>query len=427
MSGARLFYNLILLLAAPFIPLRLVWRARRQPAYLQHIGERFGFYGIAPRAPLIWIHAVSVGETRACAPLIDALQQQFPKHAILLTHMTPTGRETGEQLYGDRVQRCYLPYDYPFAVRRFLTHFQPDLGLLMETEIWPNLIAVCHARRTPIALINARLSEKSARRYRYVATLARETFGNLNAVYAQTASDAGRLIALGAHHVQALGNLKFDISPPAQAQSGAAELRALFGRRPTLLLASTRDGEEALLLDAFARQALPRPLLVIAPRHPQRFDAVAALIASHGLRFQRRSANAPIRPETDVVLGDSMGEMFHYYGAADLAFIGGSLLPLGGQNLIEACAMGTPVLIGPHTFNFEEAARRAIDLGAARRVADADAVFAEARRLLDDESARAQMRAAGRAFWQQNQGAATRTVEALVALPNHDSSVTIST
>lgn len=426
MSTARFLYTLLQLLAAPFIPLRLLWRARRQPAYLRHIGERVGFYAAQPGAPLIWLHAVSVGETRACAPLIAAIKQRFPEHAILLTHMTPTGRETGEQLFGEQVTRCYLPYDYPFAVKRFLAHFQPCLGLLVETEVWPNLIAACRSQRTPIALVNARLSEKSARRYVRVATLARETFGGLNLVCAQTEADAQRLTRLGARDAQILGNIKFDIAPPTNAQANAASLRAQLGERPVLLLASTREGEEALLLEAFTRSIGPRPLLVIVPRHPQRFDEVASLIARYGLKYQRRSANSAIRSDTDVVLGDSMGEMFSFYGAVDLAFIGGSLLPLGGQNLIEACAMGTPALVGLHTFNFEEATQQAIEFGAALRVADADTLFSEARRLFADRERRAQMGAAGRLFWQQNQGATERIVAALAPLLSSGASATIT-
>lgn len=426
MSYARFFYTLLLLLAAPFIVLRLLWRARRQPAYLRHIGERFGFYAARPQAPVIWLHAVSVGETRAAEPLISALRQRFPKHAILLTHMTPTGRETGAQIYDDQVTRCYLPYDYPFAVKRFLAHFRPRLGLLLETELWPNLIFACHARQIPIALVNARLSEKSARGYQRVSRLTRETLGRLDRVCAQTDADAQRLTHLGAQDVQILGNLKFDISPPQSAQAQANALRAQLGQRLVLLLASTREGEESLLLDAFKRCAAPRPLLLIVPRHPQRFEAVANLISAHGLKLQRRSANETIRADTDVVLGDSMGEMFGFYGAADLAFIGGSLLPLGGQNLIEACAMGIPTLVGPHTFNFEQATQQSIAIGATLRVADADALFSAASRLLADDLGRAQMGANGRRFWLQNQGATQSTLAALAPFLAADVSLTIN-
>jgi 3-deoxy-D-manno-octulosonic-acid transferase len=425
-SAVRLLYTLMLALATPLILARLAWRARRQPEYLRHLRERFGFYGMTPSKPIIWIHSVSVGETRAAAPLIARLQQRFPEHQVLLTHMTPTGRETGRQLFGDKVLRCYLPYDFPLAAGRFLAHFRPDLGVLMETEIWPNLLAACSKAHVPIALVNGRLSEKSARRYRLLATLARESFARLDRVCAISAGDAVRLSALGARDVSVLGNLKFDIAPPDDVQSRAAALRTLFGPRPTLLLASTREGEETLLLQAFGRLATPRPLLVIVPRHPQRFDEVAGLIARHGFRYQKRSANEAVHGDTEVVLGDSMGEMFAYYGAADIAFVGGSLLPYGGQNLIEACAMGTPVLVGPHTFNFEDAARQAIEQTAARRVADADALMADASGLLEGQPELARMGQAGRAFWQQNQGATERTVEVLAPFLEKKRSATIA-
>jgi 3-deoxy-D-manno-octulosonic-acid transferase len=417
MSVPRLVYTLLLILAAPALLLRLAWRARRQPAYLRHVGERFGCYGPHPPKPLLWIHAVSVGETRASAPLIQALQRRFPEHQLLLTHMTPTGRETSEQLFGDTVLRCYLPYDYPFAVRRFLARFRPQLGVLMETEVWPNLIAGCGARQVPLALANARLSEKSARAYGRAGALAREAFSRLSLVCAQSEDDARRLHALNAENVVVTGNIKFDIAPPPSQPADSAALRQLLGaQRSILLAASTREGEESLLLEAFVTSPAPRPLLVIVPRHPQRFEEVAALIAQRGLRHQRRSANEAVHPDSEVVLGDSMGEMFAYYGAADLALIGGSLLPYGGQNLIEACAVGTPVLVGPHTYNFAQASELAVACGAARRVPDAAAALQEAAILLADPASRQRMGDAARAFWRANRGATERTVEALSRL-----------
>ncbi|OFZ71119.1 MAG: 3-deoxy-D-manno-octulosonic acid transferase [Betaproteobacteria bacterium RBG_16_58_11] len=413
----RFLYSLVLYLLLPFIPLRLLWRARKQPEYLAHWGERFGFYRTATPQPLIWIHAVSVGETRAAAPLIDALQARYPAHRILLTCMTPTGRAAGSQLYGERVLQAYLPYDYPGAVRRFLKYFQPAFGLLMETELWPNLIASSKARSVPLALINARLSEKSARGYARFGSLISEALENLPLICAQSAADAERLQQLGATHISIIsitGNLKFDVAPPADVADQAKYLRELLGNeRHVLLAASTREGEEALLLDALNPKS--NFLLVIVPRHPQRFDEVAALLAARGIPYQRRSENAPIHAETRVVLGDSMGEMFAYYGAADVAIIGGSLLPFGGQNLIEACAMGVPVILGPHTYNFSQAAQDAIAAGAALRVVDASAALAQAQRLLEDAARKKQMSDAALEFASAHRGAVEKTMAAIEA------------
>ena len=408
----RLLYSLVLYLLLPFIPLRLLWRARKQPEYLAHWGERFGFYHAATTQPLIWIHAVSVGETHAAAPLIDALHARYPTHRILLTCMTPTGRAAASQRYGERVVQAYLPYDYPGAVQRFLTHFQPAFGLLMETELWPNLIATCKQRGVPLALINARLSEKSARGYARIGGLIREALRNLPLICAQTAADAERLQKLGAGQVCVTGNMKFDVAPPTDIADQAQRLRELWGgKRHILLAASTRDGEEALLLDAMHTGA--NFLLVIVPRHPQRFDEVAALLTVRHIAFQRRSENTSIRAETRVVLGDSMGEMFAYYSAADAAIIGGSLLPYGGQNLIEACAMGVPVILGPHTYNFAQVVQDAIAAGAAQRVVDADAAMARAQRLLEDAADKKRMSNAAREFAATHRGAVEKTMGAI--------------
>ena len=408
----RFIYTLLVYALLPRALWHLLWRARRQPAYLEHIPERFGYYRQPAEQPLIWVHAVSVGETRAAEPLIRALQREYPQHRILLTHMTPTGREAGEALYGDTVLRCYLPYDYPGAVARFLDHFRPRVGLLMETEVWSNLIHACRERQIPLYLVNARLSEKSFGKYRQFAKLTRASLRELTAIAAQTADDAQRLAALGAENAVIAGNLKFDIElPVAQLKQGEAWRKRYGESRPVLLAASTRDGEEDLLLSRLGELEVPFALLVIVPRHPQRFDEVAALIGRRGIRYQRRSREEPVAPDTRVVLGDSMGEMFAYYAACDVAFIGGSLLPFGGQNLIEACAAGKPVLFGPHTYNFAEAAESAIAAGAALRVADADELMRKAQRLLTDAGAAARMGAAGRAFSKAHQGATRRVLE----------------
>jgi 3-deoxy-D-manno-octulosonic-acid transferase len=409
----RALYNLLLHAALPILPLRLWLRGRKEPGYRLHIGERFGRYQGRPERPVIWIHAVSLGETRAAQPLVRALGERYPDHELLLTQMTATGREAAEALYPE-TRRAFLPYDFPWAVRRFVSHFRPRLGILMETELWPNLVRECRCRGVRVLLANARLSEKSALGYARIGSLASEALADLAATGAQTEADAKRLVALGTQHVEVTGNLKFDFSPPQEMLDRARELRALYCGRPVFLAASTREGEEALLLDAIARTPLPRVLTVIVPRHPQRFDQVAATLRERGLAFVRRSEARPVPAECDFVLGDSMGELVAYYAAADVTFVGGSLLTYGGQNLIEACTVGTPVLIGPSTFNFAQAAAEAIAAGAAIQTVDGNAVVHEAARLLGDADARKRMGEAGQKFCAAHRGATERTM-AIVA------------
>jgi 3-deoxy-D-manno-octulosonic-acid transferase len=431
----RWTYTLLLCLLLPFALLKLVWRAFRQPEYLRHVPERFGFYrNPRPAQPLIWLHAVSVGETRATAPLVALLRLRYPQHRILMTHTTPTGREAGEQLFGDGVLRCYLPYDLPSAMARFLDHFQPRVGLLMETELWFNLIAACEQRGVPLMLVNARLSERSARGYARLGKLVEEGLRRLTRIAAQTEDDAQRLRKLGAREVAVTGNLKFDVTPPPEMQAKGAALRRLFGQeRPVFLAASTRDGEESLVLDAVAAANVPGLLTVIVPRHPQRFNEVAGILEKRGNSYVRRSGLMETAPspsfdklrtgqasptkgegvigrDIQVVLGDSMGEMFAYYAACDVAFIGGSLLPLGGQNLIEACAMGKLVLIGPHTWNFEAVAQSALMAGAALRVEDPAALGAKLRELFADNALRDRMSRQALAFSGSHSGASERVM-----------------
>ena len=416
----RHLYSLAWWLALPLVLGRLWWRGRKEPGYRQQMAERFGFYAQRPAGNMIWVHAVSVGETRAAEPLIDALLQAYPGHAILLTHMTPTGRATGRALFGkhgERLVQCYLPYDTGWMVSRFLRHFMPRICILMETEVWPNLIAQCNAHRVPVALVNARLSERSLKKAQKLSALMTDAARGFSVVAAQTDADAQRLRDFGAPNVQVTGSIKFDVTPPEQALATGRALRGLMGARPVLLCASTREGEEALILDALAAAGLEDCLLVIVPRHPQRFDEVAAMVEARGLKLQRRSAlAAPLPPDVRVLLGDSMGEMFAYYAACDLAFIGGSLLPLGGQNLIEACAVGKPVLVGPHTFNFSVVTEGAIAAGAALRVQDAGEMLREASRLLHAEHARTHMGGNASAFAQQHRGATVRTMALLIPL-----------
>ena len=411
------FYTLALWLLLPYIFFRLIWRARKQPEYLRHIGERFGFYSLKSNKPLIWLHAVSVGETRAAQSLVTKLGAAYPHHQILLSHTTPTGRAASKQLYGDSVMRVYLPYDYPFAVNRFLRHFRPQLGLLMETEIWFNLIRACHMTDVPLVLLNARMSEKSAQAYSRFARLTRNALNELTSLAAQTADDATRLTSLGAKNVSVMGNLKFDIEPPGAMLKLGKQLREQFGMtRKIFLAASTREGEEVLLIDALKDIRIPNLLLVIVPRHPQRFADIASLLEQHGILFQRRSENRAVAEKIQVVLGDSMGEMFAYYAAADLVFIGGSLLPYGGQNLIEACAVGTPVLVGPHTHNFAEATRLALNAGAACLIPDARGLFTKLQHLLDNPLALYKMRQQCLIFVESNRGATDKSLQIITPL-----------
>ncbi|WP_321920802.1 lipid IV(A) 3-deoxy-D-manno-octulosonic acid transferase [Burkholderia sp. BCC1998] len=429
----RAIYRALWWLVAPIAVIRLLVRSRKERGYREHIGERFGHVaGRSPddRAPLIWVHAVSVGETRAAQPLIDALMRARPDARILLTHMTPSGRATGEQIFGERVLRCYLPYDMPGAVRRFLRAWRPTLGLVMETEVWPTLIDECRRADVPLVLTNARMSARSHRRAAKFGAATRDVFGGFSRVLAQSPADAERLTSLGARNVAVLGNLKFDMTTPPELAARGHAWRDAIGTRPVWVAASTRENEEALVLQAFAAMKTAGALLILVPRHPQRFAEVEALVARNGLKCVRRSvwaadaaalaagrpAAEPLAADVTVLLGDSMGELGAYYAAADVAFIGGSLLPLGGQNLIEACAVGVPVLIGPHVFNFTQATADAVAAGAATQVADPldlahvlDALFA-------DHARRVAMGAAGAAFASRHRGATARSVDVLAAL-----------
>jgi 3-deoxy-D-manno-octulosonic-acid transferase len=419
---SRLLYSLAVYLLLPLAPLYLLRRGRRQPEYRQHWRDRFGCYPAtkaAPQTPTYWIHAVSVGETRAAQPVVRALLAEYPQARIVMTHMTPTGRATAAELYGERIASLYLPYDTPGGVRRFLDHVRPQAGIVMETELWPNLLHACAHRGIPVMLANARLSARSAAGYARFGQLSAHTLNCLAAIGAQSEDDAARLRALGARDVVVTGSVKFDIAAPDAMIDRGAVLRQRWSGRRTLLCASTREGEEALILDAWkvgvgeAAISGSRPLLILVPRHPQRFDEVAALIEARGLRWQRRSEDRGIDSESEVVLGDSMGELFAYYAASDVAFIGGSLLDYGCQNLIEACAVGTPVLLGPSTFNFAEAAREALACGAARHVSDAASLITTSFGLLADSAARHVMGAAGRDFAAAHRGATARTLDLL--------------
>ncbi|KZE86143.1 lipid IV(A) 3-deoxy-D-manno-octulosonic acid transferase [Chromobacterium subtsugae] len=416
MSWQRCLYGALWRTLTPLIRRYLRKRAKQAPAYLLHWDERFGRV-LQPRAVgAIWIHAVSVGETRAAQPLVAALRRLWPDAPLLLTQMTPTGRATAEALYPDAEVR-YLPYDYPQAAADFLAAYRPRCGVLMETELWPNLIHAAAAQRVPLVLANARLSDKSLKGYRRILGLIRPAMRDLAAVAAQTAADADRFRKIGAENITVCGNSKYDIEIPAEQMQLADGFRQRIGARQALLCASTREGEEALILDAWlaAGDAVGDALLVLAPRHPERLQAVAELAAERGLKLQRRSDGAAVAEDTQVWLGDSMGEMFGYLGACDVAFIGGSLLPFGCHNLIEPAIAGVPALFGPSVFNFQQAAADAQAAGAARQVADAAEMVALALSLLADPERRAAMREGAAAFRQAHRGASQRMLEVIRA------------
>lgn len=408
MTIFRVFYNLLWWLIIPLVKRYLRRRAQKTPAYLEYWDERFG-QEYSGKTGAIWFHAVSVGETRAAQPLIEALCERFPGVPLLITQMTPTGRETAKQLYPEADIR-YLPYDRPAYITRFFNDHQPRLGVLMETELWPNLIFGAQKAGVPLFLANARLSEKSQQGYQRIGMLIRPSLQALTGIAAQTVEDASRLKQLGAKEITVCGNTKFDVTPPPRQLTIGETFRRLIGSRPVVVCASTRDGEEALILQAWRSQR-DKALLVLIPRHPERFSVVEALAKEMGYRVQQRSTDETVYSETDIWLGDSMGEMFAYYAIADIAFIGGSLLPFGGQNLIEAAAMGVPVLFGPSMFNFQQASILALEAGAACQVADAQQLVQTVVETLQHSEQRQRMSHAALAFSSAHQGASHRITE----------------
>jgi 3-deoxy-D-manno-octulosonic-acid transferase len=424
----------------PLVLLRLWWRGRKDPGYRQAIAERFGF-GLHLQPGAIWIHAVSVGETRAAQPLIEAYLQQGK--SILLTCMTPNGRRTGAAIFAEAIAQCrlqqvYLPYDLCWSVEQFLKAAKPEMGLFMETEAWPTIVFRAAEIKLPVYLINARLSERSARRVARFGNAGRSLFQAFAGILAQTELDAGRYRALGVKYCEVVGNLKFDVVlDPILVEYGLAWHAHLEkNNRRMVCAASTRAGEEAIILEAWQAvlqmhadqsnlTSTPQPLLCIVPRHPERFTEVAELIRTSGLTVLRRSeinlGTADLHkladPTAAVVLGDSMGEMPMYYSASDLVVMGGSLTPLGGQNLIEACAAGCPVVLGEHTFNFQQASQDAIDCGAAIRVDGSGllstALAAAMNRILQDQQQRQAMGEAALRYAADYRGATTKIMAAL--------------
>jgi len=419
---ARALYGVLLKLLIPAFLLKLWWRGRSEPLYRHAIGERFGRYPLPAEPGAVWVHAVSLGETRASAALLDALRRAQPGVRLLLTSGTATGREAAAALLKPGDAQAWLPIDTPDATQRFLVHWQPAVAVLMETEVWPQLLRAAREAGVPVLLANARLSERSLHKGLRFAALLRPAMAGLSRVMAQTEADAARLRAAGAGRIDVMGNLKFDMTPD-ETLLRRGQRWADSSARPLVLAASTREGEEDLLLAAWAaRRAATSSVparLCIVPRHPQRFDEVAARVAQAGFSLSRRSAWADSVPdaaalEADVWLGDSLAEMPAYYASARVALLGGSFAAFGGQNLIEAAACGCPLLMGPHTYNFTDVARLAIEAGAAERVDDLDAAVARALVLIEDAPLRVSMAQAALGFSQAHRGAAARMAAAIL-------------
>jgi 3-deoxy-D-manno-octulosonic-acid transferase len=404
-------------LLLPYVLGNLVWRGLRYPPYWHRWSERFGFVAPHGARRVIWVHAVSVGEVRSAAALIEALVERYPGHRVVVTTMTPTGSDQVRDLFGERVGHCYVPYDFPDAVRRFFDRVHPEIAVIAETEFWPNIFAECASRRIPLLLVNGRVSQASLRGLLRVPRIARTMLENADLLCAQTRTDAQRLRNLGAPDalVKVTGNLKFDVALPARLLDEGRQLRDRWGRdRPVWIAASTHRGEEHKVLDAYERlrDRFPRLLLVLVPRHPERFQAVARLCLRRGFRMRLRSrARDALPADCEVLVGDSMGELQRLYAAADVAFIGGSLVPHGGQNLLEACAVHVPPIFGPHMFHFEEISAMALERGAACQVHDSAGLAAAVALYFEQPELR---RAAGRAahtLVTDNRGALERTLQ----------------
>ncbi|MHB1241376.1 MAG: lipid IV(A) 3-deoxy-D-manno-octulosonic acid transferase [Gammaproteobacteria bacterium] len=414
----RLIYTAILYLLTPLVMLRLLWRSRADPDYRRRWPERFGFGSTQRRPGAIWVHAVSVGEVQAAVPLIRSLRECDPALPLVVTTTTPTGSRHVRRVFGQDVIHVYIPYDLPGAVRRFLRRVRPRLLIVMETEIWPNLYHWCRRADIPVVLANARLSERSAAGYARVPGLVRDTLDCLAAIAPQSQLDAARLLALGAdpRRVSVTGNLKFDVRLPASLLEQAQALRRALGtNRAVWIAASTHEGEDEQVLKAHAavRERIHDALLVLVPRHPERFARVAALCRRLGYATVVRSAGGPCLPRTAVFLCDTMGELPAFYGASDLAFVGGSLAPAGGHNLLEPAALGVPVLTGPHMDNFLEVTELMLQAGAARTVDGSDALAGAVTEWLQNAPLRHRAGEQGRALVERNRGSLERLLAVL--------------
>ncbi len=412
----RLLYTLAMFLVTPVLVLRLLARGLRSQPYRGRWPERFGFFDAPGLFGSLWVHAVSVGEVNAAEPLIKALQHRYPKAPLVITTVTPTGAARVQQLFGDSAFQVYLPYDLPFAVRRFMNRIRPRLALIVETEIWPNLYFACHRRGIPLMIVNARLSARSMRGYKPLRALASSALACVDLIAAQSRTDAARYRLLGADPQKVLvsGNMKFDMPIPAGVVAEGAAMRGHWGaRRPVWMAASTHEGEELPLLEAHLKvlQRLPDALLLLAPRHPERFRLVEHTVRSLGFKVATRSIDGVPSAMHQVFVIDAMGQLLPFFAASDVAFVGGSLVPIGGHNVLEPAALSVPVLVGPHTFNFEEITRSLIEQGGAELVPAVDRLGPDVLRLLLDRSRRERMGVAAQQVFERERGAVQRVMQ----------------
>lgn len=409
-------YTLAICLATPLLVARLLFRGIRNRQYHYRWRERFGRFRPPAFSRSLWVHAVSVGEVNAAEPLVRALQARYPERGLVLTTVTPTGSERARQLFGDSVFHVYLPYDLPFAVAGFLKRIRPALAIIVETEIWPNLYRACRRRRIPLLIVNARLSERSMRGYRALGRLVSESMDCVTYVAAQSPADAARYRELGtpADRVGVTGYMKFDTQVPADAVTRGMEWREQWGAaRPVWIAASTHEGEEQAVWQAHAAllEAMPNALLLIAARHPERFRLLESQARGQGFSVATRRQNRVARPHHQVFVIDSMGELMPFFAAVDVAFVGGSLCPVGGHNVLEPAALSKPVVVGPYTFNFEGITASLLEAGAALRVRDADGLATAIGECLQDPSRRRAMGEAGRRVFERERGAVGRVMQ----------------
>ncbi len=419
----RYLYTVLFYLALPFIVLRLFWKSRKNPAYRQRIPERFAYSLKAVTAGSIWVHAVSVGEVLAAAPLIKKIKQQYPMTPLLVTTMTPTGAERVKAIFGDAVCHIYVPYDVPGILQRFLQKMQPRLLVLVETELWPNLLHVCSQQKLPVLVVNARLSAKSAAGYRRLGNFTRSLLNNITLIAAQNAEDGERFIELGLprERLRVTGSIKFDLELPGDLTARANLLRQQWsGERPVWIAASTHESEEEIILNAFQRirKQMPTLLLIIVPRHPERFTKVADLCGKYSEQIVLRSKQIACTSATEIFLGDSMGELLLFYASADIAFVGGSLVKTGGHNPLEPAALGLPVLTGPHMFNFAVIEKQLKEAGALITVQNSEEIAAQVMNTLQDRKKYQQMRNAGLRVIEQNRGALIKQLALVYSLLN---------
>ena len=412
-------YTFILYLLTPFIIIRLLWLGIKNPAFWQRWNERFGFINaVADKRPVIWIHAVSVGEVHASKPIINYLLESWAQYQILITTTTPTGANSIAMTYGNAVTHLYFPYDLPGSVRRFVTTLKPQILIVMETELWPNLFKYCKSCDIPVLLVNARMSEKSANGYARLKKLTGLTLADLSKIVAQTTEDANRLIQLGAskNDIIISGNLKFDVTLPHSLREQAQSLRRSFSvNRAVIIAASTHEGEEEQILDGFSSilKKYPDCLLILAPRHPERFDSVYNLCVKQGYNTVRHQFNEVCLDSTQIYLLDTLGELPMFYAASDIAFIGGSLVPKGGQNVLEPASLGLPILVGPYTFNFLEINRQLVEQGNAWIIKDSNQFAEKVGELLADANLRHQAGEKGKQMVEKNRGSSSKVIKLL--------------